>query len=150
MQTDIAAPPDQVWQVMHDVERWPEWTPSVTSVKRLDGGSFAVGSRVLIRQPGFPPAFWKVVAIEPGRSFTWVSVGPGFRAVGHHAVEPTATGSRATLSLELEGVLGGLWGRLTRGITERYIGFEARGLKARSEDARYRHAATGARSPAGA
>ena len=135
---DIAAPADRVWLVMSDVERWHEWTESITSVKRLDGGPFAVGSKATIRQPRFPPAVWTVTEIVPGQSFTWVSVAPGLRAIGHHSVEPTATGSRATLSLELQGLLGGLWGRLTQGITERYIAFEAKGLKARSENPAFR------------
>ena len=138
--TDIAAPTERVWQVMSDTERWPEWTPSVISVKRLEGGPLVIGSRAVIRQPKFPPALWQVSAIEPGRSFTWVSVAPGLRVVGHHSVEPTAGGSHATLSLDLQGILGGLWGRMTKNITERYLGFEARGLKARSEDPSFRHA----------
>lgn len=137
--TDIAAPPERVWQVMSDVERWDEWTPSITKIKRLDNGSFAVGSRALVRQPKLPPALWKVAAIEPGRSFTWISVAPGLRAIGHHGVEPTATGSRATLLLELQGIFGGIWGRLTRRLTERYLIFEANGLKARSEIPGFRH-----------
>lgn len=141
--TEIAAPTERVWQVMSDIERWPEWTPGVTSVVRRDRGPLGVGSRVVIRQPKFPPARWTVTALEPGRSFTWVSVAPGLRVVGHHAVEGIGAGkSRATLSLELEGVLGGLWGRLTREITERYIAFEAQGLKARSEGPQFRHGAT--------
>jgi polyketide cyclase/dehydrase/lipid transport protein len=137
--TDIAAVPARVWEVMSDVERWHEWTPSIKSVRRLGRGALAVGSRALIRQPKFPPALWKVTAIEPGRSFTWISVAPGLRVIGHHAVAPAAAGSRATLSLELQGMFGGVFGELTRGITERYLAFEARGLKARSENPAFRH-----------
>src|SRR5687767_4790552 len=112
--TDIAAPAERVWQVMSDTDRWNEWTPSVTSVKRLGDAPFAVGSRVVIRQPKFPPALWKLTAIEPGRSFTWVSSAPGLRVVARHSVEPIVTGSRATLSLELQGILGGLLGEMTK------------------------------------
>jgi hypothetical protein len=81
---------------------------------------------------------WKVTAIEPGRSFTWISVAPGLRVVGDHAVEPTISGSRATLSLSLQGIFGGLFGKMTEGITRRYLAFEATGLKARSENPDFR------------
>jgi uncharacterized protein YndB with AHSA1/START domain len=131
---DIAAPRERVWQVMSDIDRWHEWTASIRSVRRLGAGPFAVGSWALVRQPKLPPAFWKVTALEPGRSFTWISVSPGFRAVGYHAVEAGPDGSRATLSLDYQGVFGGVFGRMTKGITERYLGFEAKGLKARSEN----------------
>jgi hypothetical protein len=138
---DISTGPERVWHVMSDVERWHEWTPSVTKIKRLDTGPFTIGSRVVIRQPKFPPAWWKITAIDSGRSFTWTSVAPGMRVVARHRVDTAPGGSRATLSLELQGLLGGLFGRLTKDITERYLAFEATGLKARSENSQFRHAA---------
>jgi uncharacterized protein YndB with AHSA1/START domain len=137
--TDIAAPPARVWEVMADPAGWPEWTPSVSSIRRLDSGPFGVGSRVVIRQPKFPPALWKVMTIEPGKGFTWVSRAPGLRVVAHHFVEPSGGGSRATLSLQLHGIFGGVFGRLTKDITERYLAYEAKGLRARSEDPGFRH-----------
>jgi hypothetical protein len=135
---DIAAPPERAWSVISDVERWHEWTPSITRVRLLGKRPFGVGSRAFIRQPKLPPALWKVTDIVPGRSFTWVSVAPGLRVSGFHGVEPTIDGSRATLAIEIQGLLGGLWGRLSKEITERYLAYEAAGLKARSEDERFR------------
>lgn len=136
---DIPAPVERVWSVMADVDRWHEWTPSIHRVSRMGGQPLAVGSRALIRQPKFPPALWTVTAFLPGERFSWVSVAPGLRVTGHHGVVATAEGCRATLGIEIDGLFGGLWARLTRAITERYIGYEARGLKARSLDAAYRH-----------
>src|SRR4051812_35863936 len=98
---DIGAPTERVWQGMSDTDRWYEWTASVSSVKRLDDAPFAVGTKVLIRQPKLPPALWTVTAIEPQRTFTWVSTAPGLKAIGRHSVVPTAGGSRATLTLEM-------------------------------------------------
>jgi hypothetical protein len=68
--------------------------------------------------------------------------GSGLRVVAHHRVEATAAGSRATLSLDLQGIFGGVFGRMTKRITERYLAFEASGLRARSENPSFRHAAT--------
>jgi uncharacterized membrane protein len=130
---EIAAPPQRVWAVMRDVERWPEWTPSVRSVQRLDGGPLATGSRARIRQPKLPPADWQVTALEEGKGFTWVSRAPGIVVTARHGVEAIEGGSRATLSIRYEGVLGPLLGWLIRGVNERYLELEAAGLKRRSE-----------------
>ena len=93
----------------------------------------------MIRQPKLPPAWWKITAIEQGRSFTWISIGPGILVAAHHRVEQKGNESQATLSLDVQGVLGGVFGRMTRNITERYLDFEAKGLKGRSEDPSFRH-----------
>ena len=130
---DISAPPDRVWQVMSDVERWAEWTQSVQSVKRLDDGPFRIGSRARVKQPKFLPAVWVVTELDAPRSFTWVTRSPGMFASGKHRVEPTARGSRATLSVAYGGLLGGIVARLLAGITDRYLMYEAAGLKERSE-----------------
>ena len=135
--TDIDAPAGRVWAVMSDIDRWHEWTPSITSVERIGDAAFAVGTRVRIRQPGLPPAVWKVTAIEAGQSFTWISTAPGLRVVARHSVQAVKGGTRAALLLDLQGPLGGLFGRLTRNINEQYLGYEAKGLKARSENASY-------------
>jgi uncharacterized membrane protein len=131
---EIDAPADVVWTVMSDGERWHEWTASLTSVRRLDRGPLRVGSRALIRQPRFPPAVWTVTALEPGRRFVWNSGMPGMWVYGDHAVSPLASGTRATLTLTYEGLLARIMGRMTRGITLRYLNMEASGLKRRSEE----------------
>jgi hypothetical protein len=131
---DINAPADRVYEVIADVERWREWTASVTSIKRLDSGPFVVGSRAVIRQPKFPPALWTVTAIDGKRSFTWTNRAPGITVTAHHSITGLGNATTATLSVRYEGLLGGLLAWMTRGITNRYLAMEARGLKARSEN----------------
>jgi len=130
---DIDAPPERVWAVMREVERWHEWTASITSVKRMDSGPLAVGSRVVIRQPKLPVNYSDVTELEPMRGFTWVSRSPGVVATARHEIEPRAFGSRVTLSVQFGGALGWFVAQLVRGLTERYIAMEAEGLKRRSE-----------------
>ena len=133
LSVDIQAPPEAVWAVWSDVERWPEWTAGVARVERLDPGPLAVGRRARVRQPKFPPAVWRVTELEENRGFTWVSVTPGAHVTGSHRIVPQQGGSRATLSLTFAGPVARLVGRLSRSLTERYLHLEAAGLKARSE-----------------
>jgi uncharacterized membrane protein len=132
---EISAPPERIWAVMSDVERWPEWTPTVTSVEMLDGGPLRVGVRARIRQPRLPAAVWTVTALDPGRRFTWQSVVPGLTSVGDHRIDVrgTSTISRVTLTLTWHGwmtpIIRLFFGRRSR----RYVQLEAESLKRRSE-----------------
>lgn len=137
---DIDAPPSRVWDVMSDVEHWHEWTESIASITLLNPGPLGPGSRMQIRQPKLPPAEWTVLTVEPQRGFTTESTAPGIRVVARHSIEPTTAGSRVTLSIEYEGLIGALFSRMTSQLNERYLGLEALGLKARSENPGFRHA----------
>jgi carbon monoxide dehydrogenase subunit G len=131
---DIQAPPDRVWAVLSDMERWHEWTPSVTEIRLLDPAPLAIGSRVRIVQPKLRPAVWQVAEIDPAaRTFAWVTRAPGVQVVGRHGVEAKGTGSKATLALHFSGFLAPLITRLYRGLNERYLAMKANGLKQRSE-----------------
>src|ERR1700737_1302301 len=94
---DIQASPDRVWAVLCDVERWPEWTSTMTSVRRMDDAPFAVGSKARVRQPRLLPAVWQVTELDERRSFTWVTRSPGVRIEAGHLVERVGSGSRVTL-----------------------------------------------------
>jgi len=131
--TEIRAPHEQVWQVMADVTRWAEWTPSITRIVTLTPGSFGVGSRVRIHQPGLPPAFWRVTEWIPDQGFTWVSRIPGARVTARHEVTATTHGCRVTLTLDYEGMLGGLLARLTHQFNVANLQIEANGLKKHCE-----------------
>ena len=136
IEIDINATPARVWEVMSDVERWPEWTETVTSVTRLDADALGLGSRVRVEQPKLPPTEYVVTELDPGAGFTWVATGPGVRTTARHRIAATGSGSgsRVRLSVEQAGPVGTVMGRLFfRRLTDRYLATEAAGLRARSE-----------------
>jgi uncharacterized membrane protein len=130
---DIDRPPEVVWPVMADVERWHEWTASIRSIKRLDAGAFGVGSRARVHQPKLQAMVWRVTEFEQGRSFAWETRGPGICVVGRHAVQTNARGSRVTLGIVQKGWLATLLRPLTEALTRRYVKMEVEGLKRRCE-----------------
>ena len=130
----IAAPPERVWAVLVDVDRWPERIPTVDSVERLDDGPLAVGSRTRLKQPRFSPAVWTVTELTDGKSFTWESRTSGVTVVAAHEVEPHPDGSRLTLALTVTGLLAGVGWLMTRSLTTRYVETEAASIKAVAEN----------------
>ena len=127
----IDAPTQSVWEVLFDVARWPEWTPTIDNVGRLDDGPFQVGSRARVRQPKLPRAVWEVSEVEDGRSFTWAAKGPGMKTIARHEVVPDAGGSKVTLSIEQTGPLGAVAAMILGRLTQRYIELEAESLDER-------------------
>jgi uncharacterized protein YndB with AHSA1/START domain len=131
---EIDAPANVVWDVFTDVERWPEWTASVTELRALDGPGIAVGKRYEIKQPRMPKLVWEVTEVEPGTSWTWVQRSPGGLTVARHDVTPKSTGgSQVRQQIDQRGPVGVLVGVFMRRMTKRYLELEAAGLKARSE-----------------
>ena len=131
---DIDAPAAVVWAVLADVERWPEWTASVSSVRRTRTGPLAVGEQVVVAQPRLPTLTYTVTTVEEGRRFSWAAGSGVARGLGDHVLTPRiARGCTATLRLTQQGPAARLVGALLSGLTRRYVRMEAEGLKARSE-----------------
>jgi uncharacterized membrane protein len=125
-----------VWDVFSDVERWPDWTASVTSLTALDGPGLAVGKRFAIKQPRLPKLIWQVTEVDEGTSWTWEQRSPLGRTIAVHEVHPEGDRTTVRQRLDQRGPVGALIARLMRGTTKRYLELEAQGLKARSEQLR--------------
>lgn len=131
---EIDASSEDVWAVMTDVERWPEWTTSVKRAERLDDGPLRVGSRARLKQPWFPPVVWEVTDLEPARSFSWTAKNVGITSVGEHRITPRGSGAvTVSLSLHQQGPLAPLLAIVTSKLTRRYVEAEAQGLRRRCE-----------------
>jgi carbon monoxide dehydrogenase subunit G len=132
---NINAPPERVWAVMMDIERWPEWTESMKSVERLDSGEFGVGSKAKLKIRRSPSAnVWTVTALTPNRSFTWETNSGGVKGVATHVIEPDGNGSKVTLTVGLSGPVATLFGWFVGTPSRQNVEMEAEGLKRRAEE----------------
>ena len=130
---DIDVPPETVWSITTDIERWPEWTPTVTSIRHVSGHPFGLGSVARIKQPMQAEAEWTVTAYEAGRRFSWESTRTGLLFVGTHEVHPSGAGTRSVLRMEASGWLAILMWPVLLVATRHAIARENQGLKERSE-----------------
>lgn len=128
---EVPADAARTWQVLTDLERWPEWIEVYESVRRTDPGPLAVGSRAQVKQRGLRAGSWEVTELVEGRSFSWVSGQPGVRTVAWHRVQERPGGTAALiLGVRQTGWLAGVVGLLLGGRIRRYVDSEADGLTA--------------------
>lgn len=111
---EIALPPEEVYALVADLERGPEWQPSLVRVD-LERG---VEVRRMAGQER--DASFEVTRNVPPRLFEIVSHAAPVRARATFALEPVGAGTRVdlTLVLELSGALR-FAGRMVRGRAER-------------------------------
>ncbi len=132
---EIEAPPEVVWKVMIDVEKWPEWTRSMRKVEVMGDAPFGKGSSARVAARMTPRAVWTVTEFEENRSFTWEAKTANSVAVAEHVIEPVETGSSVTLSVTVTGSwIVKVAGPVMAIAIRRSVRQEAEGLKRRSEE----------------
>jgi hypothetical protein len=129
----IAASPEHIWPVLIDVEHWPDWTPSVTRVQRLEPGPLELGSTARIRQPKLPEMTWRVTAFQPQQGFNWETRGWGAHTIGEHWISSQPSGTKLLLRVRQSGLLVPVFAPWISKLTRRYMEMEAQGLKRRCE-----------------
>ncbi len=110
----MAAPVDQVWDLVSDVTRVGEFSPETFEAEWLDGATGPkLGARFRghVRRNGRGPVYWTVctvTACEPGREFGFAVGGPRGRVVNtwRYQLGPSAGGTDVTESFELPDNLG--------------------------------------------
>ena len=92
-----------------------------------------LGSRVRIHQPQLRPAVWVVTAWEPESRFVWEAAASGVTIIGSHVLKACEEGCEVTFGLRFDGWLGSMAGLLKGRLADRYVRYEAEGLKERSQ-----------------
>ena len=133
---EIDAPQQRVWDVLSDIEAWPERIETVDSVELLTAAPITTGSRVRLKQPKLPEGTWDVTVWDAPSYFEWTQKTTGATSVAGHRVEALGDGrARLTLTLDMRGFFIATIGRFYRKLTNDYMNLEAENLKRAAESA---------------
>jgi uncharacterized membrane protein len=133
---EIDASQQRVWDVLSDLEAWPQRIETVDTVELLTPAPLAKGSRVRLKQPKLGEGTWDVTTWDPPSFFEWTQKASGMTIVAGHRVEALGEGrARLTLTIDMRGLLVPVFGRIYEGLTNRYLTLEAEGMKRAAETA---------------
>jgi uncharacterized membrane protein len=132
----IDARQQRVWDVLSDLEAWPQRIETVDIVELLTPAPITKGSRVRLKQPKLPEGTWEVTVWDAPSYFEWTQMSGGVANVAGHRVEALeASRSRLTLTLDMRGLLVPVVAVFYKGLTNRYMTVEAQGMKRAAESA---------------
>jgi hypothetical protein len=102
---ETAAPPDAVWDVLADVDHWPQnFTPHLKAA-HLDGPLAVAASGWVQTTMPLPRSRFTVTSVDAGRSWAWRGRLLWLTMDYDHRIEPTASGCRVTFDVDLDGPL---------------------------------------------
>ena len=131
---EIDAPQQRVWDVLSDLDAWPQRIETVDTVELLTPAPIAKGSRVRLKQPKLPEGTWDVTAWDAPSYFEWTQKISGTTSVAGHRVEALEESrARLTLTLDMRGFLIPIMTLFYKGLTNRYMDLEAEGMKRAAE-----------------
>ena len=126
---DINAPIQSIWDITLDIERWPEWTASMKSIRKRQSGPISIGSVAQVEPNGGVASDWTVSELQAPNLFAWETRVRGVRVVGRHRMQETPGGTRMTLELDYSGLLARLFNFQIRRTFVHNLEVESQGMK---------------------
>ena len=122
----VAAPAETIWELLQDVERWPQWNPLYTQAS----GKLGIGAALRLHEslPGKPPRQLSPVVVdwEPRAQILWRESGVLARTMRYLEIEIlTETGCIFANGAFFHGVAGELQAKSNRRAIHQ--GFQALG-----------------------
>ena len=94
----IPARPEAVWNVLVDLDAWPQWGPSVQRAELADSGPLTLHSHGKVWTPFGVALPFTITEFDDGRSWAWEVGGIG---ATRHGVDSDGNGCRAWMSVPL-------------------------------------------------
>ena len=95
-------PPEEVWRVLYDVERYPAWWPRSLRVRVISSTPEVIGSQFEIRTSGGRPFCCRIVGFTDQRSIQTEYFGGFITGRGEWRIEPEGTGTRVRYILDVQ------------------------------------------------
>ena len=92
----IAAPPEAVWNLLVDLDAWPQWGPSIQRAELAQAGPLQLGSRGKVWTPFGLALPFEITEFEDHRRWAWDVAGIG---ATRHEVLPTDGGTRVAFGV---------------------------------------------------
>jgi hypothetical protein len=115
------------WNVLTDIESWPNWMPGIRAVDRVDNDDPGRGSLIQLHHTGFKQQ-WTIAHWEPSNRIDFIVHSHGGRAAFSYSLKTVENHSQLHLALDAEFELEGFrklfapllsWTRKRR--TRRYL-----------------------------
>ena len=104
-ETQVNAPASRVFEVITDIERWPDGIEGVLATEKLTAGPVAIGTQFTETRKLFGKEATETFTftdIVPGEQYTLVGESCGMRYESVHALSPNADGT--LLRLEMDSI----------------------------------------------
>jgi hypothetical protein len=105
--TDV--PPDALWQVIADIERWPQIDSQIDRIEIE--GPVAMGTRFRLKPKGGPSLAFRIGAFDPPTRYADVCLLPLAEMTTIHQITP-GDSTVVAVRIEIKGPLAWLWGPL--------------------------------------
>lgn len=111
-QFDVAAPVEHVWDVLAEVEDWPQWAPHIRRVEVHPSGPLGPESSGLMWLRPRMRATFRMATWEPRHRWMWVGRAGGLTVHYDHRFDSTQSGTATALTWVVG--LSGFGSRLLR------------------------------------
>src|SRR4030042_1353112 len=118
---DIDAPANKVWSLVHRLEEWPRWMPSIKKIEKVSDSPLSVGSQLSVTAKVSKltvTLLMTVTEFAQERSVVMQGKALGTKLTRFYRLEPMNGKTKVTIGGEVSGVLACLARRGGQAVSE--------------------------------
>jgi carbon monoxide dehydrogenase subunit G len=118
---DIDAPANKVWALVHRLEEWPRWMPSIKKIEKVSDSPLSVGSQLSVTAKVSRltvTLLMTVTEFVQERSVVMQGKSLGTKLTRFYRLEPIDGGTKVTIGGEVSGLLAWLARRGGQAVSE--------------------------------